>query len=246
MDKIAAAKIDRRSFLGLGVLSAATAIASLPAFGQGAAPLKIGIIGSGRIGGTIGSLWVKAGHQVLFSSRHPEELKGMVDGLGPLARAGQVAEAATFGDVIFIAVPYAAFPQIGKDYASLLAGKVMLDASNAVERRDGDITNEVKEAGIGVTSSKYFPGAKIVRAFNTMGYTVFQNNAHRPGDKLAVPIAGDEQAALDTASRLIRDAGFEPVVIGPLARASLFQQGGPLYGVQTMAADLRKRASELK
>jgi len=239
-------RIDRRSFLGLSVLSAAAA-GSLPAFGQGAAPLKIGIIGSGRIGGTIGGLWVKAGHQVLFSSRHPEELKGLVDGLGPLARAGQVAEAATFGDVIFIAVPYAAFPQIGKDYASLLAGKVMLDASNAVERRDGgDITNEVKEAGIGVTSSKYFPGAKIVRAFNTMGYTVFQNNAHRPGDKLAIPIAGDEQAALDTASRLIRDAGFEPVVIGPLTRASLFQQGGPLYGVQTTAADLRKRASELK
>ncbi len=122
----------------------------------------------------------------------------------------------------------------------------MLDAGNAIERRDGDIAHEARGVGIGLTSAKYFPGANIVRAFNTLGYTVLQNQAHRPGDKLAIPIAGDDEGALTIASRLVRDAGFDPVVIGPLARASLFAQGAPLYGVQATAAELRKRAGELK
>src|SRR5919108_4528819 len=82
--------------------------------------LRIGVIGSGHIGGTIGSLWVKAGHPVLFSSRHPDELKDLVGGLGSLARNGSVAEAISFGDVVFFAVPYGALPQLGKDYGDAL------------------------------------------------------------------------------------------------------------------------------
>src|SRR5262252_3106267 len=78
----------------------------------GGGKAKIGVIGSGKIGGTIGGLWVKAGHPVLFSSRHPEELKDMVSSLGSLAQAGTVAQAVSFGDVIFIAVPYKALPQV--------------------------------------------------------------------------------------------------------------------------------------
>ncbi|MGB8041298.1 MAG: NAD(P)-binding domain-containing protein, partial [Pseudolabrys sp.] len=78
---------------------------------QGASPARIGVIGSGHIGGTIGGLWIKKGHQVAFSSRHPDELKPMVAELGSLARAGTVEEAIAFGDVLFIAVPYGAVPQ---------------------------------------------------------------------------------------------------------------------------------------
>src|SRR4051812_13168806 len=80
--------------------------------------LKIGVIGSGNIGATVGALWVKAGHQVLFSSRNPEKLKELVEGLGPLARAGTVQEALSFGDVVLLGVPYGAYPQIGKDYGA--------------------------------------------------------------------------------------------------------------------------------
>src|SRR3989337_2157432 len=108
-----------------GILAVALALGILPisVFGQSSAsssPIKIGIIGSGNIGSTVGTLWVKAGHQVLFSSRHPEELKPLVNGLGRLARAGTVREAFTFGDVVFIGVPYGAYPQIGNDYAKEL------------------------------------------------------------------------------------------------------------------------------
>ena len=132
-------------------------------------------------------LWVKAGHQVLFSSRNPENLKQLVDSLGPLARAGTVRNALTFGDAAFIAVPYGAYPQIGKDYAQELAGKIVLDAGNAVLSRDGEISKEARELGIGLTSAKYLPKARIVRAFNTLSYLVLASNAHRPASGWRYP-----------------------------------------------------------
>jgi 8-hydroxy-5-deazaflavin:NADPH oxidoreductase len=208
--------------------------------------MKIGIIGSGNIGGTVGALWIKAGHQVLFSSRNPESLKKMVDELGPQARAGTVREALAFGDAILIAVPYGAYPQIGKDYAKELAGKIVLDAGNAVPSRDGAIANEAREIGIGAASTKYLPKARIVRAFNTMNYRVLAQNAHRSGERMAIPIAGDDKDAVATASRLIRDAGFEPVVIGSLESAKLFAQGGPLYGQQITAQEMQNRLKTLR
>jgi lactate dehydrogenase-like 2-hydroxyacid dehydrogenase len=117
-------RVDRRSLLRTGVfagLALAASAASRSARAQGT-PAKIGVIGSGHIGSTVGSLWVKSGHPVMFSSRHPEELASLVQGLGSLAKAGSVEEAIAFGDVIFIAVPYGAYPQIGKDYGSKLSG----------------------------------------------------------------------------------------------------------------------------
>jgi 8-hydroxy-5-deazaflavin:NADPH oxidoreductase len=233
------------SIAGLGIAASAL---SGRAFGQAAAPpLKIGIIGSGHIGSTIGSLWVKAGHPVMFSSRHPEELAPLVQELGALAKNGPVGDAIAFGDVVFIAVPYGAYPQIGKDYGSLMSGKVVLDAGNATARRDGDdITNETKEEGIGIVSAKYLPGARIVRAFNSMGYKFFVSEANRSGERMAIPLAGDDKEALATASKLVLDAGFDPVVVGSLARAKDFAQGGPLYGQQLTAQEFRKRVEALK
>lgn len=241
--------LDRRSLLltsALAGLALATSTVSRGALAE-TAPVKIGIIGSGHIGSTIGSLWVKSGHPVMFSSRHPDELASLVSGLGSLAKSGTVDEAIAFGDVIFIAVPYGAYPQIGKDYGSKLAGKVVLDAGNAVERRDGsELTAEAKEEGIGVTSAKYLPGARIVRAFNSMGYKYFASEANRAGDRMAIPIASDDKDALAVASTLVHDAGFDPVIIGPLARAKDFAQGAPLYGVQLTAAEMRQKADALK
>jgi 8-hydroxy-5-deazaflavin:NADPH oxidoreductase len=242
-------RLDRRALLRGGALAGlafATAAISRSVSGQETAPLKIGIIGSGRIGSTIGTLWVKAGHPVMFSSRHPEELASMVQGLGSLAKLGTVAEAISFGDVVFIAVPYGAYPQIGKDYGRQLAGKVVLDAGNAVAARDGEITTEAKQEGIGVTSAKYLPGARIVRAFNSMSYRFFASEANRSGERMAIPLAGDDKDALTIASTLVHDAGFDPVVIGPLARAKDFAQGAPLYNQQLTAAEMRQRADAIR
>src|SRR5665213_4073871 len=161
----------RRTLLAAGgTLAVAAAMGGHRALAQGAdtGKLRIGIIGSGHIGGTVGGLWVKAGHPVLFSSRHPDELKDLVAGLGPLARAGTVAEAIAYGDVIFVAVPYGALPGLGQVYDDALKGKIVLDAGNAVAARDGPIADEVERNGVGVTSQKYLPSTKLVRAFNTL------------------------------------------------------------------------------
>jgi 8-hydroxy-5-deazaflavin:NADPH oxidoreductase len=233
---------DRRRLLHFagGTLLAASlprSVLAQPAAGK----LKIGVIGAGKIGGTIGGLWVKAGHQVLFSSRHPEEIKPLVDSLGPLAKAGTVADALDFGEVMLVAVPYKAIPDLAKEYGPKFAGKIVIDPANAVARRDGEeLLAETKEKGIGNTTESYLKGSHVVRAFNSMSYTHFANNAHRAGEPMAIPMAGDDKHAVEVASQLVRDAGFDPVVV-PLSRAMEFAQGGPIYGQQLTAKELRAR-----
>jgi len=233
---------DRRALLRMGgVLTLGTVFQPAILRAQGASPTRIGIIGSGHIGSTIGGLWIKKGHPVAFSSRHPEELKPLVTEFGSLARAGTVAEAIAFGDVLFIAVPYGAVPQIGKDYSAAMKGKVMLDACNAVSARDGAIADEVEQNGIGVTTQKYFPGVRIVRAFNTMSYMIFAREANRPDPRLAIPIAGDDPQAVQIAAVLVDDAGFDPVIVGKLADARRFQRGQAGYGQPVSAAELKQK-----
>jgi 8-hydroxy-5-deazaflavin:NADPH oxidoreductase len=237
---------DRRSVLkAAGALLFGAALSPAGAAAQGAtgAKIPIGTIGAGHIGSTIGGLWVKNGHKVFFSDRHPEDLNGLVASLGPLAQAGTVAQAIAFGDAILLTVPYGAIPQIGRDYATALKGKIVLDTCNAVPARDGAIAEEVEQNGIGVTSQKYLPGARLVRAFNTMSYMYFAEQANRPDPKLAVPIAGNDADAVQVAAGLVRDAGFEPVVVGKLTDARLFQRGGPGYGQRVSAAELRQKLS---
>ena len=123
------------SITGLAVGSLPARVLAQPAGGP---PLSISTIGAGREGGALGALFVKAAHRVMFSSRHPDTLKGLVDELGPLARVGTVAEAVEFGDVVLVVVPYTAMEQIGRDYGNALAKKVLvIDVSNPIARRDG-------------------------------------------------------------------------------------------------------------
>jgi hypothetical protein len=230
------------------LLSAASCLtlgAWLPAArAQAGNQLRIGVVGSGRLGGTVGGLWVKAGHPVMFSSRHPDELKDMVAKLGAAASAGSVAQAIAFGDVVLIAVPYAALAKIGEENRAALQGKIVLDACNAVAARDGQaLRDEVDRNGIGVTSQKYLPGTRLVRAFNTLSSALLARESSRADPKLAIPIAGDDGDAVRIASGLVRDAGFEPVVVGKLADASRFQQGAPGYGQNVSAAELRRTLS---
>jgi len=228
-----------------GAIVLGGALCRRDAFAQGAQPTKlpIGIIGSGNIGGTVGALWIKAGHPVLFSSRHPDELHDLVTRLGPLASAGTVAQAIDFGDALLIAVPYGALPKIGQEHRDALTGKIVLDACNAVPSRDGDIASEVERNGIGATSQKYLPGTRLVRAFNTLSYAILAREANRAEPRLAIPIAGDDAEAVRVAQILVRDAGFAPVLVGKLADARRFQRGGPGYGQSVGAAELRRTLS---
>jgi predicted dinucleotide-binding enzyme len=237
-------EMGRRNLLRLA--GTALAAAPLAALAQ-APPLKIGMIGAGREGSALGTLWARAGHQVMFSSRHPEALKNLVDGIGPAAQAGTVAQAVAFADVVAIIVPYGAMEQIGKDYGAALAGKALvLDVSNPVAARDGeDIVKWVDaQGGAGLATAKLLPGAKIVRAFNALGYTRLAADAHRTGDPVGVPIAGDDTAAIAIASGLVREIGYEPVLVGGLAMGKYLLPGTP-FGREPTPADITRIAATL-
>jgi len=194
-----------------------------------AAPLKIGIIGTGHIGGALATLWVGAGYEVLMSSRHPQELQALAHSLGPRAHVGTPREAAQFGEVVLISVPYGALPQVGRDLKSELPGKIVLDTGNPYPERDGPMAVEARRKGTGVASAQYLPGVRLVRAFNAINSGDLRGEAHRKGAPVAIPLAGDDAQALQVAERLVRDAGFAPVVVGPLARAREFDVGTPVY-----------------
>lgn len=240
----------RRKFLltvaggiaGLAVGSLPARVLAQPA---GGSPLSISTIGAGREGGALGALFVKAGHRVMFSSRHPDTLKRLVDELGPLARVGTVAEAVEFGDVVMVVVPYAAIEQIGKDYGNELAKKALvIDVSNP-RRDDAEIVKWVDDqGGAGLATAKFLPGSHIVRAFNAINYAKLSADAHRQGKLVGVPIAGDDAHAIDIASSLIREIGFDPVVIGGLAMGRYLVPGTPLGGEHT-AAEIRQVVTNL-
>jgi predicted dinucleotide-binding enzyme len=203
-------------------------------------PMKIGIIGSGQQGGSVGLNWAKAGHEVLFSSRNPSSLKELVASAGPKARAGQPQEAAAFGDVILIAVPYGALPQIGKDYGAMMKGKVVIDCGNPRDDRDGPMANDASTKGTGVASAEYLPGVRLVRAFNALSFQQVRTEAYRTGERLGIPVAGDDATAVAITAQLVEDAGFEPVVVGGLNRAKEFDRGTPVYVKGLTARQLRE------
>jgi predicted dinucleotide-binding enzyme len=229
--------MKRRAFL-----SVILAAAAVPAFAQ-SKPMKIGVIGSGRIGSTIGGLWVKAGHEVVFSDRDPEAVKRAIDGLGPRARAGSTHDAATFGDVVLIAVPYAALPAIRDEVGIRLRGKVVIDPNNPVPARDGDMAVAAKEKGAAISTAALLPGVRTVRSFNAWGYATMAREANRPAPRMALPVAADDAEALKVGMQLVSDAGFDPVNAGSLAASKAFDLGSSVSGKILTAEELRKALS---
>jgi hypothetical protein len=207
-------------------------------------PLKIGIIGTGRIGGALAKHWVNAGHEVFMSSRHPEELEGLAEELGPRAHVGTPREAAAFGSVVLVSVPYGAMPQIGTDFAAELAGKVIIDTSNPNLARDGAQVPEWQRKGAGVSTAELLKNDRVVRAFNCIPAASLANQANRRPARLAIPIGGDDAAAIAIAERLVRDAGFDPVMVGSLAKTREFDLGQPLAAGNLSAAEFRARMGQ--
>ena len=243
-----AMKQDRRRFLEIArTATAALALGGLPFAAASAATekLRIGVVGSGRVGGTLGGVWVKAGHEVMFSSRDLEHDKKLAASLGPNARPGTPREAAAFGEVLLISVPYRALPDVGKDLGSLVKGKVVIDTCNPIPSRDGDIATWAREKGAGLASGELLPGARIVRAFNAISYARMGAAREQQGERIGMPIAGDDPSAIELASRLIREIGYEPVLIGGLTMGKHLMPGTPLAGERT-PDQIRQIAATLK
>jgi 8-hydroxy-5-deazaflavin:NADPH oxidoreductase len=203
--------------------------------------MRIGIIGAGMIGSTLAKLWTDAGHEVRVASRHPETLKALIERLGTRASAGTPVDAAAFGEVVLLTVPLKAIPDLARDLAQSLSGKVVLDTGNAYERRDGTAAGEASAhpEGSAGWAARMFPGARWVKAFNTVYFKTLESEAHRKGEQLGIPLAGDDPAALETAGTLVRDAGFDPVIVGPLARGTEFEPDTPPYNTGMSGRELR-------
>jgi predicted dinucleotide-binding enzyme len=180
----------------------------------------------------------------MFSSRNLESDKKLAADVGKNARAGTPQEAAAFGDVLVFAVPYGALPELGKTLAASIKGKVAIDACNPFPQRDGDIANRARERGAGLVSAELLPGARIVRAFNAVGAARMAAAHEQPG-RVGMPIAGDDKQAIEIASRLIREIGFEPVLVGGLAMGKYLMPGTPLAGEHT-PDEIRKISATLQ
>jgi 8-hydroxy-5-deazaflavin:NADPH oxidoreductase len=203
--------------------------------------MRIGIIGAGMIGSTLAKLWVDAGHDVQLATRHPEELQPLVASLGTRATAATPAEAAVFGEVVMLTVPLRAVPDLARDLASSLVGKVVIDTGNAYEKRDGQAARFATEHSQGSAgwAAAMFPGSRWVKAFNTVYFKTLASEAHRTGDRVGIPLAGDDTHAVETAARLVQDAGFDPVIVGPLARGKEFEPDTPSYNTGMSGPELR-------
>jgi predicted dinucleotide-binding enzyme len=223
----------RRRFLA--IVRAAIAAAALPFSAHAGERLKIGIIGSGKVGSALGAVWVKAGHEVMFSSRHLEHDQAL---------AGTPHEAAAFGEVLIISVPYRALPDIGKDLADLIKGKVVIDTCNPYLQRDGEIAESAREKGAGLATAELLPGARIVRAFNAIGAAKMGSAYRKPG-RVGMPIAGDDSQAVEVASSLIREIGYVPVLIGGLEMGRYLMPGTALAGERS-AEEIRQIAAGLE
>lgn len=205
--------------------------------------IKIGVIGSGSVGSAIGRVWANAGHPVMFASRHLDQDKQLAAAIGTNARAGTPDEAAAFGEVLLFAVPYGALPELGKSLAGAIKGKIIIDACNPFPNRDGEIANRARAQGAGRVSAELLPGTRIVRAFNAIG-AARMGQAHEEPGRIGMPIAGDDAKAIDVASRLIREIGYEPVLVGGLEKGKYLMPGTPLAGEHS-PEEIRKIAATL-
>jgi 8-hydroxy-5-deazaflavin:NADPH oxidoreductase len=203
--------------------------------------MDLSIIGAGNIGGTLGRLWVRAGHRVTFGVRNPQALQALLAELGSSAHAGSPAEAVHRAEVLVFAGPYGAWPEFASAQRDLLKGKTVIDAANPYPARDGAIADAVTKmgGGSGTYTAHLLPSAHVVKAFNSIYWLDLRDQAHRAGEQLAMPMAGDHDAANAVAAQLATDAGFDPVLIGGLARSAVLDPGSKIYAKSMTAAQIR-------
>lgn len=204
--------------------------------------MKVGIVGSGKIGGLVGLLLARAGYEVKFSSRHPESLAELAKQAGPLGSVGTIEEAIVFAEVVLISIPYAVIEALGHDYQTQLAGKIVIETGNPYPSRDGAIGTEVRSSGLGtgVWSARWLPGVRLVRGFNSVWDKTLKSEAHRSGPRIGIPLAADDPEALKVAAHLVLDCGFDPVIVGPLERARDFDVGTRVYDSNLSGPEVRK------
>ncbi len=194
--------------------------------------MKLGIIGSGNIGGALARHWSKAKHQVMISSRHPERLNDLANDIGENAQTGTVKQASSFGDVILLASPYGMLPQIHEQIGNL-NGKILIDATNYYLPRDGSEIKVQMNTHNSLESewtAKYFSGASVIKAFNTIPAKGLLKKAFAEKDEQkSIPYATDNIQSAQVMEKLLTDIGFRPVYIGQLSESRIMEPNQVLY-----------------
>jgi predicted dinucleotide-binding enzyme len=178
--------------------------------------MNIGIIGSGNVGGTLGTRWAQAGHQVTFASRKPEskEMQELLANAGPNARAGTISDAAQ-ADCLLLATPWPNTEEALRS-AGDLSGKILIDATNPLLNLDALDLGTTTSGGEKV--AQWAGGARVVKAFNTVGNNIMANPTF-DGRRPVLFYCGDDKAAKQTVGPLIAELGFDAVDAGPLSMA---------------------------
>lgn len=191
-----------------------------------------GFIGSGNIGATVARLAVAAGHDVVLSnSRGPETLAGLIDDLGPHARAATPAEVAQAGDVVVVTIPLRNYLQVPTEE---LRGKIVIDTMNYYPQRDGDVAELDDET---TTSSEllqaHLPDSKVVKGFNNIYFRHLAALPRSAGatDRSALPIAGDDLGAKNVVRKHLDEIGYDTVDLGPLSEGWRTQPDTAAYGL---------------
>jgi predicted dinucleotide-binding enzyme len=209
--------------------------------------MEIGIIGSGHIGGTVGTLWARAGHSVFFSSRHPEQLVALAQATGSSrTRVGTIREAAQFGEVLLFAIPWSGV-QEAFDAAGPLDGKILIDTSNQFTGNgQGQFPNGISAAEFNARRAN---GASLVKSYNTLTSRFLATATGRTGPKRVImPYAGDDAAAKHVVAGLINDSGFEPFDVGGWSEAHFIEpprRPSAFYGEEWSLTTARHLLSQL-
>lgn len=211
--------------------------------------MRIGILGSGNIGGAAARLFAKAGHEIALShSGSPDTLREQVAELGAGARATTAGDAAVFGEVVVLAIPWRSRADLP---AQQLRGKIVIDAMNHYRPDMGlyDLAGSTSSEEV----AKALPGARLVKAMNSLPADDLLSRG-RPGtpmhERVVMPIAGDDSEAKAVVAQLMAEIGFAPLDTGLLRTGGVLQQpgGGPLSGKPlTLAqaeAALQQRGAE--
>lgn len=209
--------------------------------------MRIGVIGAGRIGGNIGKLLAQAGHEVLFSfSRDQAKLQALADDAGAGAQVGTPAEAAAFGDLIVVSVPWALVDKVLAEAGSL-DGKIVIDTTNPYTAQGRQPLPEGMSAA--QVNAEKVPNARWVKAYNTLTAGFQATSAGRTGsDRVVLFYAGDNSAAKQVVADLIADSGFEPVDVGSLAIEDVghMEPKGELYGEEFHLTEARELVATLR
>ena len=210
--------------------------------------MKIGIIGAGAIGQTYAKLWSAAGHEILLSSRNPERLTPIVEGIGPAVQAGTPAQAARFGDVVLLAVNYWTLDQAIDAIRPHVLGKLVIDATNPLRHAEGGGTERVigDDQIAGLVMAAKLPEARIAKGFTTLWTGHVERHANVADPRIAMALAADVPEDRETVAQLIRDAGLVPVDLGTLAQSRPLDPPSPIWNVVLTAQELADRVDEFR